>query len=157
MDVYSIDIRHLAALEAVAEEASFGRAADRLGYTQSAISQQIAGLEKIIEGTLFDRPGGPKRVRLTPLGEVVLDHARAVLARLGALESEVDLHKAGRVGHISVGTFQSVSVQLLPTVFQSLRAERPDLTIRLIENGCYYVETQGGKIDPYYQDELTPV
>ena len=65
-----LDLRHLVTLDAVAAEGTFGRAADRLGYTQSAVSQQIAALEKSVGGAVFDRPGGPKAVRLTPLGEV---------------------------------------------------------------------------------------
>ena len=52
----------------IAEEGTFGRAADRLGYTQSSVSQQVAALERAVGGVVFDRPGGPKRVRLTPLG-----------------------------------------------------------------------------------------
>ena len=64
----SLELRHLLALDAVASEGTFGRAAERLGYTQSAVSQQIAALERAIGGAVFDRPGGPKPVRITPLG-----------------------------------------------------------------------------------------
>ena len=60
------------ALDAVATEGTFGRAATRLGYTQSAVSQQIAALERMVGAPLFDRPGGPRPVTLTPLGELVL-------------------------------------------------------------------------------------
>src|SRR4051812_50029451 len=54
-----VELRHFAALQAIAEEGTFGRAAQRLGYTQSAISQQIATLEKIVGEQLLARPGGP--------------------------------------------------------------------------------------------------
>ena len=67
-----VELRHFAALEAVAQSASFGRAAARLGYTQSAVSQQIQMLERIVGQKLVERPGGPKPVSLTEAGEVLL-------------------------------------------------------------------------------------
>ncbi len=121
------------ALQAVAAERSFGRAAERLGYTQSAVSQQIASLERILGGVVFERPGGPKPVEITPLGSLLLEHATAILNRLDVAAGEIQLLRAGRMGSITIGTFQSVSVRLLPQVFQALAAERPDLEIRLRE------------------------
>ena len=61
-----IEMRHLRSLTAVAEEGSFIGAADVLGFSQAAISQQIAGLERAVGQPLFDRPGGPRPVTLTP-------------------------------------------------------------------------------------------
>ena len=58
-----LELRHLVALKAIAEHGTFGRAAQSLGYTQSAISQQIATLERIVGQKLIDRPGGPRRSR----------------------------------------------------------------------------------------------
>ena len=63
-----VELRHFAALEAVAREGTFGRAAESLGYTQSAISQQIQTLERIVGERLLERPGGPRAVSLTEAG-----------------------------------------------------------------------------------------
>src|SRR3954447_7272095 len=111
-----LDLRMLVALRAVAEHRSFGRAADRLGFTQSAISQQIAALERVVGEPVFDRPGGPRPVELTPAGQVLLDHAEAVFRQLHQAEEEVTRLRAGDGGRLVVGTFQSVSVKVLPEV-----------------------------------------
>jgi len=96
------------------------------------VSQQIAALERVVGGLVFERPGGPRPVRLTPLGSVVLDHGRALLARAEALTDAVDRFKAGD-GRIDIGTFQSVSNVILPSVVRRLRDERPGCDIRLSE------------------------
>jgi DNA-binding transcriptional LysR family regulator len=127
-----LELRHLTTMVAVAEEGTFGRAAARLGYTQSTVSQQIAALEKAVGGPVFDRPGGPRPVRITPLGEVVLAHGRALLAQSEALVEAVDRFRAGS-GRIDIGTFQSVSELILPAVVRQLLDEHPGCDIRLAE------------------------
>jgi DNA-binding transcriptional LysR family regulator len=129
-----LELRHLIALDAVATEGTFGRAAVRLGYTQSAVSQQIAALERIVGGSLFDRPGGPRPVALTPLGELVLIHARDIIDRVDAAGEAVDRFVAGETGRIDVGTFQSVTNAILPAIVTRLRAENPTVDIRLFED-----------------------
>ena len=56
-----LEMRHLLALVAVVETGTFSAAAEQLGYTQSAVSQQISILERIVGAPLFERPGGPAR------------------------------------------------------------------------------------------------
>lgn len=143
-----IEIRHLVALTAVAEEGSFGRAGDVLGFSQSAISQQIGSLEKAVGTPMFDRPGGPRPPSLTPAGRLLLRHAHAVLERLAAATEELEELKAGTSGRLVIGTFQSVSVQLLPTLLGQLREESPRLDVRLFE------EELGGLVERVVADEL---
>lgn len=128
-----VEIRQLRALLAVAEEGSFGRAGERLGFTQSAISQQIAGLERAVGDKVFDRPGGPKRVELTPTGVLLLDYATNLLEQLRVAEDSLRSLRAGEVGRLVVGSFQSVSVNVLPEVVGRMRSERPGLTVRCVE------------------------
>lgn len=129
-----LELRHLVALDAVATAGTFGHAAARLGYTQSAISQQIAALERVVGESVFDRPGGPRPVQLTPLGKVLLAHGREVIAASEAAATAVRRFQAGTVGRIDIGTFQSAAIALLPQVLGALRAERPELDTRLVES-----------------------
>ena len=125
-----VELRHLGTLVAIVEEGTFGGAGRRLGYTQSTVSQQVAALEKAVGGALFERPGGPRPVRITPLGAVVLEQGRELLAKAEALADAVARFKAGD-GRIDVGTFQSVSSVILPSVVRRLRDEHPGCEIRL--------------------------
>jgi DNA-binding transcriptional LysR family regulator len=127
------DARHLEALVAVADLGTFGRAASQLGFSQSAVSQQIAALERLVGVVLFDRPKGPRPPELTPAGALLLEHARAVLARLDAASEELERLRLGDHGRLVIGAFQSVSAKVLPAVVGRLRHDRPDLEIRLFE------------------------
>jgi DNA-binding transcriptional LysR family regulator len=130
--VADVELRHLRTMAAIAEEGTFGRAATRLGYTQSSVSQQIAALERALGGAVFDRPGGPRPVRITPLGEVVLAHGRDLFTKAEALADAVDRFRAGS-GRIDIGTFQAVSNLILPAVVRRLLDEHPGCDIRLFE------------------------
>jgi DNA-binding transcriptional LysR family regulator len=129
-----IELRHLVALQAIAEEGSFGRAARSLGYTQSAISQQIAALERIVGQRLIDRPGGPRPVTLTDAGSLLLTHAQGINARLTAAQADLDALGAGDAGPLRVGTYQSVGARVLPTLLRVFSAEWPNVDIRLVES-----------------------
>jgi DNA-binding transcriptional LysR family regulator len=128
-----IELRHLAALQAVAEEGSFGRAAVRLGYTQSAVSQQIAQLERVVGVKLLDRPGGPRKVSLTEAGRMLLPHADGIMARLQAAHADLAALAEGAAGPLRVGTFQSVGAKVLPSVLRRFTAEWPQIEVDLSE------------------------
>jgi DNA-binding transcriptional LysR family regulator len=129
-----VELRHLIALEAVSREASFGRAATSLGYTQSAISQQIATLERIVGEKLVERPGGPRRVSLTEAGELLLRHAEAIVSRLSAAQADMHALGSGQAGTLSVGVYQSVGEHILPDLMRRFVEEWPRVEIRLDES-----------------------
>ena len=128
-----IELRHLAALEAVAREGSFRRAAARLGYVQSAISQQIAALERTVGERLVERSRGGSHVTLTETGELVLQHSDAILARLKAAQADVAALAGGGIASLRVGITQSVGVRILPAVMQRFTAAWPDVRFRPTE------------------------
>src|SRR5204863_1293363 len=97
-DWLGVQLRHLAALEAVGRTRSFGAAARELGYTQSAVSQQIAQLERSVGQRLVERPGGPSPVDLTDAGRLLLRHADAIVARLDAARADMAALAEGAAG-----------------------------------------------------------
>jgi molybdate transport repressor ModE-like protein len=128
-----LELRHLAALVAVAREGSFGRAAAKLGYTQSAISQQIAALERIVGGVVVERRGGRNAAALTPVGDVLVAHAEQIMGQLVAARSDIAaVHAEQRA--LSIGVYQSAGAQLLPASLKDFAARRPDVRIRLQES-----------------------
>jgi DNA-binding transcriptional LysR family regulator len=147
--VGAIDLRQLTTMVAIAEEGTFSRAANRLGYAQASVSKQIGALERALGGSVFDRPGGPRPVRLTPLGAVVLEHGRELLSKADVLGDAVERFKAGD-GRIDIGTLQSVSNAILPTVIRRLKQEHPRCEIRLTETE--QEEAQIGDLDLLFHD-----
>src|SRR2546423_8735606 len=109
-----LELRHLAALEAVGRTNSFGRAARDLGYTQSAVSQQIAHLERVVGQRLVERPGGPRPVSLTEAGRLLLRHADAIVAQLDAAEADMSALAEGAAGPPRAGVFPSGGARLPP-------------------------------------------
>jgi DNA-binding transcriptional LysR family regulator len=125
-----IEIRHLAALEAVAAEGSFRRAAAKLGYVQSAISEQIATLERLVGHRLVERSRGAGSVELTEAGALLLGHARAIGARLKAAQADLSALTDGSAGSLHLGIYQSVGARILPRLLPQFAREWPDVTVR---------------------------
>jgi len=128
-----IEFRHLAALEAIVETGSFAAAARRLGYTQSAISQQIAVLERVTELQLLERPGGRRPVTATEAGERLLRHAVRATGAMRAAEADLNALAEGDAGTLRVATFQSVGVRVIPPVMRLYVARRPAIEVKLVE------------------------
>jgi len=129
-----VELRHFLALEAVARERSFAKAAVALGYTQSAISQQIAMLERQVGQKLVERPGGPKPVSLTEAGELLLTHAEAIAARVAAAQADLTALGDGEAGTLRVGVFQSVGQRILPELMRRFSASWPKVDVTLTES-----------------------
>jgi DNA-binding transcriptional LysR family regulator len=127
-----LEVRHLAALETTARLGSFRAAALALGYSQSALSGQIAALEAILGTPLLNRPRGAPSVWPTPAGVVVLERAARIGEILAATRADLAALAADHEV-LRVGIFQSASVRLLPPLVRALRASRPELEIHLHE------------------------
>ena len=152
---HGVELRHLTALRAIAEEGSFGRAAAQLGYTQSAISQQIATLERAVGERLLERPGGPKPVSLTEAGTILLRHAEAIVARLDAARADLEALAAGEAGALRVGTYQSIGQRILPAVIRRYSADWPSVDLRITEAGTdqeLFALIERGELDLTFVD-----
>jgi DNA-binding transcriptional LysR family regulator len=129
----SVELRHLAALTAIAEEGSFARAAARLGYTQSALSQQIRALERIVGIRLLERRTGRSPLGPTDAGALLLRHADRIVASLQAADADLAALREGTAGTLRVGTFQTVGTGLLPRLLARFAVEHPEVELSLVE------------------------
>lgn len=122
---------HLRTLATVVSTGSFADAARRLGYTASAVSQQIAALERSVRMPLFDREA--HSVRPTPAAEFLVARSHEALAALGALEGGVRAMADGTIGRLRLGGFPTANENLLPQALSKLVALRPQLEVHLDE------------------------
>jgi DNA-binding transcriptional LysR family regulator len=122
---------HLHTLRMVIRTGSFADAARRLGYTGSAVSQQIAALEKAVKMPLFERDA--HSVRPTPAGEFIAERARDALAALGSLEDDIRGMAAGSIGRLRLGSFPTASDKLLPLTLAAYARDHPEVEILLDE------------------------
>jgi DNA-binding transcriptional LysR family regulator len=128
-----IELRHLVALEAVASEGSFRAAADSLGYVQSAVSQQISFLERVIGARLVERSRGPGSVRLTASGEIVRASGAAILDRLDQAHDAFCASACHASEPVRVGVPQGIAGRLLPHAIGELRRRGSDVAVALVE------------------------
>jgi DNA-binding transcriptional LysR family regulator len=128
-----VEVRHLAALEAIAAERSFHGAADRLGYVQSAVSQQLSALEALVGTRLVERSSGHSGVELTQSGMVLLEHSVRILRQLSAARADLEALSENGDQTLRVGGFQSVTTRVLPHVLFRLARQSPELDVVLTE------------------------
>jgi DNA-binding transcriptional LysR family regulator len=111
----------------IVRERSFTRAAARLALTQPALSLQIKALEEELSETLLVRHR--TRLRLTPAGEVLYQHAQAVLTSLEAARADIAAFHQGLRGHVALATSDTNSTYILPEVLRQFRERYPQVRI----------------------------
>jgi DNA-binding transcriptional LysR family regulator len=128
-----LDVKRLRILKEVADRGSFSAAAEALSYTQSAVSQQIAALEREAKAQLVTR--GSRGIRLTESGEALVKHADAILTRLSDAEAELEAIAGLRGGRLRLAAFPTVGATLIPLAIATFRNRHPDieLTVRQLE------------------------
>src|SRR4051794_41769227 len=107
-----LDVRRMRVLREVAARGSFSAAADALAYTQSAVSQQIAALEREAGTRLVER--NARGVRLTDAGRALVEHADAILARLADAEAELEAIAGLRGGRLRLVAVPSAGAPIMP-------------------------------------------
>lgn len=122
---------HLQTLIAVIRTGSFADAARRLGYTASAVSQQIAALERSIKMPLFERDA--RSIRATAAAEMLALRAQQALAGLEALNSDIEAIAGGSLGRIRLGSFPTASHAIVPAALAAFSKEFPEVDIQMDE------------------------
>jgi len=118
-----VDIAWLEVFREVAARGSLTAAAQALGYTQPAVSRQVAALEKATGARLFDRL--PRGVRLTEEGRFLLTHAEVVLERMRAAADGLQALRNLEAGRLRAGAIDSANAALLPRALAAFRTAHP--------------------------------
>ena len=126
-----VDLRKLRALRAVADHGTLAKAADALHLTSSAVSQQLAALEREIGHAVIE-PNG-RTVRLTSAAHVLLGHADTLFAQVERMEGELAAQDETPRGEVRVSGFPTALASLLAPAIGPLRASAPDLRVSVQE------------------------
>jgi DNA-binding transcriptional LysR family regulator len=142
-----LDVRRMRVLREVAQRGSFSAAADALAYTQSAVSQQIAALEREAGTRLVER--NARGVRLTDAGRALVEHAEAILARLADAEAELEAIAGLRGGRLRLASFPSAGATIMPEAIARFRDRHPavELTLEPAEPEPSIAKLRSGEAD----------
>jgi len=142
-----LDVKRMRILKEVADRGSFSAAAEALSYTQSAVSQQIASLEREAKTQLVTR--GSRGIKLTEAGEALVRHADAILTRLADAEAELEAIAGLRGGRLRLAAFPTVGATLMPLAIANFRERHPDieLTVRQLEPEDSLPLLKSGELD----------
>lgn len=131
--LYRMELKQLRVLQAVGEYGSFSAAADRLDYTQPAVSKIVATLERQLGTTLVDR--GIRPLRLTEAGSALIQRAAAAFEQIAAAELEVEAIANLAAGSLRVGTFSSAGAAMVVDALRAFRQSHPDVAVSITEIG----------------------
>ena len=128
---YMLNLERLRTLDALARHGSVSGAADGLHVTTSAVSQQMAKLEREVGQQLLAKNG--RGVRLTDAGRLLADHAARILSQVELAQSDIEAQRGQVVGEVRLAAFPTAARGLFPAALTSLRAEHPELRVRTTE------------------------
>jgi DNA-binding transcriptional LysR family regulator len=128
-----MELRQLRVLQAVGETGSFSAAAEKLDYTQPAVSKIVATLERRLGTTLVDR--GIRPLRLTEAGSALAQRAAAAFEQIAAAELEVEAIANVSRGSLRVGTFSSAGAAMVVDALRAFRQSHPDVDVSITEIG----------------------
>ncbi|MFG2196556.1 LysR family transcriptional regulator [Streptomyces sp. NPDC048639] len=126
-----LNLDRLRTLDAVARHGSVSGAAEGLHVTTSAVSQQLAKLEREAGQQLLAKNG--RGVRLTDAGRLLAEHAARILSQVELAHSDLEAHRGQAVGELLLGAFPTSVRGLFPGAMAVLRADHPQLRVRLQE------------------------
>ena len=126
-----LDVRRMRVLREVAERGSITAAAQALAFTPSAVSQQIATLERETGVALVER--GPRSIRLTPAGRALVEHTDGILASLQAAEAEIQAIAGVRGGMLRLASFPTAYATIMPAAIAEFRDRHPGVELTLTE------------------------
>jgi DNA-binding transcriptional LysR family regulator len=125
-----LNLKHLQVLHELARHGTLTKTAAALHFTPSAVSQQLATLQRETGVELLEHVG--RGVRLSPAAEQLVEHARAVLDRLALAESDLAAFHGGPRGRVRVASFHTVLLEIAPLALTRLSGLYPDLEVQLI-------------------------
>jgi DNA-binding transcriptional LysR family regulator len=126
-----LDVRRMRVLREVAERGSIAAAAQALSFTPSAVSQQIATLEREAGVALVER--GARSIRLTEAGRALVEHTDGILASLEAAEADIQAIAGVRGGMLRLASFPTAYATIMPAAIGEFRARHPEVELTLTE------------------------
>ncbi len=152
-----LNVTRIGVLREVARHGSFSGAADALGYTQPAVSRQIATLEAETGAVLVRRT--VKGARLTDAGEVLVRHGEIIFAAIDAAETELGAVLGLEAGRLHLATIASAAASIVPLAITRFRAEHPgvELVVEMMEPEHSLPRLRSGELDIALVNDAEPV